>query len=137
MESIRSSQYSTFIPLCSNKVPGKRIPSFTEYLDDNESLVSNLTVRRSMNNVPRTYVQTSLSRRLRYTFVLNRLKSLELEAFFDAYNGASIKMLNWKGEIWQIKLITNPVDFVQTRRAEPGGDRTDVNLEFEGVLING
>lgn len=106
-------------------------------LDDNESLVSNLMLRRSMTNVPYTYVQTSKNRRLRYTFILNRMKALELEAFFDSYNGADIKMLNWKGEIWKVKLITNPVDFVQTRRAEPGGDGTDVNLEFEGVLLNG
>lgn len=106
-------------------------------LDDNESLVSNLVLRRSMNNTPRTYVQTSDSRRLRYTFTLNRLKALELEAFFDSYSGADIKMLNWKGEIWRVKLITNPIDYVQTRRAEPGGDRTDVNVEFEGVLLNG
>ncbi len=106
-------------------------------LDDNESLISNLTLRRSMDNTPRTYVQTSKNKRLRYTFILNRLKALELEAFFNSYNGADIKMLNWKGQIWKVKLITNPIDYVQTRRAEPGGDRTDVNVEFEGVLLNG
>jgi hypothetical protein len=106
-------------------------------LDDNQSLVSNLTLRRSMDNTVRTYVKKSLNHRLRYTFSLSRLKSLELEAFFDSYNGADIKMLNWKGEIWKVKLITNPVDFVQTGRAEPGGDRTDVNVEFEGVMVNG
>ncbi len=106
-------------------------------LDDNQSLVSNLTLRRSMDNTVRTYVKKSPNSRLRYTFTLSRLKSLELEAFFDSYNGADIKMLNWKGEIWKVKLITNPVDFVQTRRAEPNGDRTDVNVEFEGILLNG
>ena len=106
-------------------------------LDDNEGLVSNLMARRSMNNTLRTYVQTTKNRRLRYTFTLNRPKALEVEAFFDAYNGADIKMLNWKGELWKVNLITNPIDFVQTRRAEPGGDRTDVNLEFEGVRIYG
>jgi hypothetical protein len=106
-------------------------------LDDNESLVSDFTLRRTMSNVPYTYVKTTKNRRLRYTFTLNRMKALELEAFFDAYNGADIKMLNWKGEIWKVKLINNPIDFTQTRRAEPGGDRTDVNLEFEGVLLNG
>ncbi|KKM83661.1 hypothetical protein LCGC14_1307150 [marine sediment metagenome] len=106
-------------------------------LDDNEGLMSTLITRRSMDNTLRTYVQTTKNRRLRYTFALNRLKALEVEAFFDAYNGATIRMLNWKGEIWRVKLITNPLDFVQTRRAEPGGDRTDVNLEFEGVKLYG
>lgn len=106
-------------------------------LDDNESLVSNLTLRRSMGNTIRTYVKTSNSRRVRYTFTLDRLKSLELEAFFDAYNGTEMRMINWKGQIWRVKLITNPLDFVQTRSYNPNGDRTDVNLEFEGVLLNG
>jgi hypothetical protein len=106
-------------------------------LNDNEGLVSNIMLRRSMDNTPYTYIKRSNSRVLKYTFTLNRLKALELEAFFDAYSGADIKMLNWKGELWKVKLITNPIDFVQTRRAEPGGDQTDVNLEFEGVKLNG
>lgn len=106
-------------------------------LDDNESLVSNLTLRRSMDNSIRTYVKTNNSRRIRYTFTLDRLKGLELEAFFDAYNGTDIRMINWKGQIWKVKLITNPLDFVQTGRYGPNSDRTDINLEFEGVILNG
>jgi hypothetical protein len=105
-------------------------------LDDNENIVSDLVLRRSMDNTAYTYVKTSNNKRLRYTFVLSRMKALELEGFFNSYNGADIKMINWKGEIWKVKLITNPIDFVQTRRNEPGGDRTDVNLEFEGELLN-
>lgn len=106
-------------------------------LDDGENLISNLTVRRSMDGTARAYVQTSKNRRLKYTFTLARMKALEAEAFFDAYNGATIKMLNWKGEIWKVKLITNPLDFVQTKYYGLDGDRTDVNLEFEGELIHG
>jgi hypothetical protein len=106
-------------------------------LDDTENLLSNLTLRRSMNGDTYTYVKSSNNRKLKYTFSLDRYKAIELEEFFRAYNAASIKMMNWKGEIWNVKLLTNPIDFVQVRRAEPGGDRTDVNLEFEGVKISG
>jgi hypothetical protein len=106
-------------------------------LGDGENLISNLTLRRSMDNTAYTYVKSSKSRRLAYTFTLSRMKALELEAFFNSYNGADIKLLNWKGEVWKVKLATNPIDFVQTRRSHPGGDRTDVNLEFEGVKLNG
>jgi hypothetical protein len=106
-------------------------------LGDGENLISNLTLRRSMDNTAYTYVKSSKSRRLAYTFTLSRMKALELEAFFNSYNGADIKLLNWKGEVWKVKLVTNPIDFVQTRRSHPGGDRTDVNLEFEGVKLNG
>lgn len=106
-------------------------------LNDNENLILNLTIRRSMTNVKYTYVKTSQNRKLKYTFTLDRMKSLELQEFINSYNGANIKMLNWKGELWRVKLLTNPVDFVQTGRYSPNSDRTDVNLEFEGVLLNG
>ncbi len=106
-------------------------------LDDTVNLVSNLTLRRNMNGSTYTYVKSNKNRLLKYTFTLDRLKALSLQDFLDAYNGSHIKVQNWKGEIWKVKLINNPVDFVQTRRYAPGSDRTDVNLEFEGIQING
>lgn len=106
-------------------------------LDDTENLVSNLTLRRAMNGDTYTYVKTSNNRVLKLTFTVDRLKGLEMEAFFDAYNGSNIRMQDWKGRIWKTQIITNPIDFVQTRRYAPGSDRTDVNLEFEGVKISG
>ena len=105
-------------------------------LDDTENLVSDVIVRRSMNGTTRTLIKTSNSRRLKYTFTLSRYKALELQAFFKAYSGAEIRLLNWKGEIWKVRVITNPIDFVQTRRYDATGARTDVNLEFEGIQIN-
>lgn len=105
-------------------------------LDDTKNLVSNLTLRRAMNGKAFTYVKSNKNRLLKYTFTLDRLKGLELENFIDVYNGEDIKIQNWKGEIWKVKIVNNPIDFVQTRRYAPGGDRTDVNLEFEGVQIN-
>lgn len=106
-------------------------------LDDTENLISNIKLNRNMEGEAYTYIKTSKSRLLKYTFILDRLKGLEFEAFLDAYNGSNIKMQNWKGEIWKVKVITNPIDFVQTGRYEPGSDRTDVNLEFEGIKISG
>ena len=106
-------------------------------MGDTENLISNLTLHRSMSGSIRTHVKSSNNRRLKYTFSVDRPKGLEMEAFFQAYNGSIIKMINWKGEIWKVKLVNNPLDFVQTRRAEPNGDRTEVNIELEGVKLSG
>jgi len=106
-------------------------------MGDTENLISDLVLRRSMAGTRRTYVKSSSNRRLKYTFSVDRPKGLEMEAFFSAYNGSTIKMINWKGEVWKLKLISNPLDYVQTRRAEPNGDKTEVNIEFEGVKLSG
>jgi hypothetical protein len=65
------------------------------------------------------------------------MKGLELEEFFKYYNSSDIKLTNWKGEVWKVKLMSNPLDFVQTERYYPTGARTDINLEFEGVKLFG
>ena len=104
---------------------------------DTENLISNLNLKRSMNGETYTYIKSSDVRILRYTFRLTRGKSLEVEEFFRSYNSAEIKMQNWKGEIWKVNVITNPIDFVQTGRDAPTEDRTDVSLEFEGVKLSG
>ena len=104
---------------------------------DTENLISNINLRRAMNGLIYTYVKSSKSKILKYTFRLTRMKALELEEFFRYYNSYEIKMQNWKGEIWKVNLTTNPIDFVQTGRDAPTEDRTDVNIEFEGVKISG
>lgn len=104
---------------------------------DTENLISNMILRKSMNNTTYTYVKSSNSRVLKYTFRLTRMKSLELEGFFSSNNSNKLRLQNWKGEIWDVYLMTNPIDFVQTGRESPTEDRTDVNLEFEGVKLYG
>lgn len=105
---------------------------------DTESLASTMSLRRSMNNRVQTYVKTNKRRKLNYTFrILNRSKAIELINFVKLHNTDEIKLLNWKGELWKVRPLTNPWDFVQSGRAHPGGDRTDISMEFEGVRING
>ena len=104
-------------------------------LDDSENLISNITLRKSMNNVMYTYVKSSSSRVLRYTFTLNRNKALELQNFFRDHHSNSIRMDNWKGETWKVKVKSNPLDFVKNTRYSPTGPRVDVSLEFEGDRV--
>ena len=109
----------------------------TPLFDDSENLVSNMTLRKSMNNTMYTYVKTSRNRLLRYTFRLSRMKALELQAFVRLHNSDYIKIENWKGEVWKARLTLNPLEFVQNSRFSPTNDGTDISLEFEGVKISG
>jgi len=106
-------------------------------LDDKENNVSDMFVKRAMDGTRRVYVKRSPSRRLAYTFDLTRQKGLELEAFLNTYNHEHFIMQNWKGEIWDVQLLTNPLDFVQNRRHGPDGANVGINLEFEGVKLSG
>jgi hypothetical protein len=104
---------------------------------DTENLVSGMTLRRSMNGETYTYVKSNDDRVLKYLFTLPRMKALELEQFAKSYTASEMKMSNWKGEIWKVRLLTNPLDFTLNARYAPVGDRTDVNMEFQGVKISG
>lgn len=104
---------------------------------DTESLISNVNIKRSMNGNTYSYVKSSNSRVLKYTFRMTRGKALEFQRFCEFYNSTQIKLQDWKGEIWKVNIMTNPIDFVLTGRDAPTEDRTDVNIEFEGVRING
>lgn len=103
--------------------------------DDTESLVHSVNLKRSMNGGTYTYVKSSDNRVLKYTFTLPREKGLELEYFCRSYQSVPIKLTNWKGEIWYVHIMTNPLDFVETTRYFPTSDRTDINLEFEGNRV--
>jgi hypothetical protein len=102
-------------------------------LDDKENSVSEMAVKRAMDGTVRTYVKKSPNRLLSYTFDLSREKGLELQAFLSTYNGNSIRLHNWKAEVWDTHLMTNPVNYTQNRK----GPNVGVNLQFEGEKISG
>jgi hypothetical protein len=105
---------------------------------DGENLSSTMSLRRSMNGATKTYIKTNSRRRLTYTFrILDRDKSLEFINFVKKHNSDKMKLTNWKGEVWDVNFLTNPFDFVHTGRSAPCGNRTDINIEFEGVKLYG
>lgn len=100
---------------------------------DTENIASEMRLLRAMNGVIRTYVKTTKNRRLTYTFrLLERAKAVELLTFLKSYDSEKMKLTNWKGEVWEVNLLNNPSDFVQTRRYG-----TDIALEFEGEKLYG
>jgi hypothetical protein len=106
-------------------------------LQDGENLVDQLDIKWAEDGTLYTYVRRVTDRRLDYTFRLTREKSLELQDFIDAYSADEMRLCNFKGEIWRVKLVTNPVQYVHIARGSPKGPTVDVSLTFEGVKLNG
>lgn len=92
-----------------------------------------MVIKKAMDNTTYSFVKRTKNRRLKYTFQLNERKGDELRAFTTTYSADDIKLQNWKGEIWRVKLITNPIEYSAAGRWGPVGDRIEVNLEFEGT----
>ena len=97
--------------------------------DDTVNNIVNSNLRRSMNNVPYTYVKTSGNLRLVYKFLLFRPKALELQAFIDAYVMYPITIINYRGDVYIGTLLSEPMDYATVAREE----MTEVTLEFEVV----
>lgn len=81
----------------------------------------------------RTYIKKSESQKLKYSFTLDRRKSLELKEFLLSEGASIITLINWKGEVWVVNLTNSPFELISKSR----GERVDVTLEFEGIKIGG
>lgn len=102
---------------------------------DLENQKSNVSIRRSMNNVVRTYVKKRTNHDFSYSFRLTRAKALELKAFIESYNRVKILLVNHKDEQWVVNLTNNPFEFNRAGAAHnyPGGEYVTITLEFEGI----
>jgi len=105
-------------------------------LGDKEGHACQMKLRRSMNGVVYTNVKTTNRRIFSYTFDMTVQKGYELQAFFEEYVAEHMKLQNWKGEIWDVQLLTNPIEYVNNRRNGPVG-QVGVNLQFEGIKLSG
>lgn len=76
------------------------------------------------------HVKSNTRSKLQYIFQLHRLKALELRAFVSSYYRATIRLTNHKGEVWQVKLVSNPFEFETASR----GEFVEIVLECEGIL---
>ncbi len=96
-------------------------------LADVENSQKSLFIKRAMDGTKRTYVRRSSNRLLTYTFRLQRLKMLELEAFVRVYHNQEIWMTNHKGESWNVSFVSNPFEFGIDRKDNDGV--ITINLE--------
>lgn len=97
--------------------------------NDRKGNLSTINLQRSMNNVPYTYVKKRGRVRLTYKFHLFRMKALELQAFVDAYIDENMLITDYRGDVYNAVLVTDPFEYAVVEREE----MTDLTLIFEGV----
>jgi hypothetical protein len=102
----------------------------TPNFSDAQALLSSVNSRKSMNGTRYTYVKRSNSHRLRYVFTLARGKSLELRNFIKQNNTSKLRLHNWKGEAWDVKIVNNPFEITVN-----GRNSLEAVLEFEGQKV--
>lgn len=98
---------------------------------DSENTTNEFNLRYSRTGQVYTTVRRRrLNRRLVYTFNLRRRQERELVQFLSAANDKFMYSVNWKGEEWKLKLLSNPI-----QSNNIGFDRVRVELEFEGIQL--
>lgn len=116
-------------------------PVSTHYLPNPQSGDSiaptgTLEFKRSMNGSRYAYVKSRDKRkRMVWTFSLTQDKALELQAFFDVYNGEQVKVLDHIGKEYVGNFTTNPFEFEAVGRsvASPSNySLHQIQVEFEG-----
>ncbi len=107
---------------------------------DQERLLDTVTRKTAVDGTRYTYVRRRPGRRkLRWTFLLTRIKALELEAFLRAYHASPLRITDHRDRVWLGYFTSNPVEFEGRGRAAPAippltrGELYAVELEFEGV----
>ena len=99
-------------------------------LGDTANIPDTFDTYRSVNGTRRTYVRAGTTQLLSYTFLLSRMKSEELKVFVDNNIDSFFRLQNHLDETWRVKLISNPVDYVNIGRG-----KVSANLQFEGEQI--
>lgn len=102
--------------------------------NDSHTRQLKVDAKDAMNGELYTYVKSNTRAKLKYTWLLGRMKALELRAFITAYYRAKLRLTNHKGEIWEVYLTTSPTEFTgnSTAKGIPGDEKYEVTLEFEG-----
>ncbi len=119
------------------EAPGLSIVLPCPQFNDGEAGTGKLTVKRAMDGTRRIYRRDSPTSKLKYEFVMDRLKAIELRAFIMSQNSNLLKMTNHKGEVWYVLLTNSPFTFNEVAFWDSSwGNKSTVTLELEGTRVN-
>lgn len=109
--------------------------------NDSTSLVNQMGLKRSMNNVVYTTVRTSNRQLFKWVFNLTSEKVRELQDFYKLYSSQPIYATDHKGRKIVGFIKNNPITASGTHRAvySPGptnfsNDSESLEIEFEGEV---
>lgn len=76
--------------------------------NDSRASESSVTVKRSMLGRVITYIKQSERTVLRLPFLLSRMKALELQAFLNSYQSATVELILYDGSRWAAQFVGEP-----------------------------
>ena len=118
------------------EAPGGAIVLPAPEFNDSENWTATTNVKRTMNGSRYIYKKETPANHLSYTFVVDRLKALEMRRFLMMFNTTAMRMINWKGEVWIVVFTNNPFQITEEGyRSTLYGNRCRFTLDFEGVRI--
>ena len=107
---------------------------------DSRASESTIIIKRTMTGAKWTYVKPSDRYTLTLPFRLTRMKSLEVEAFLNAYQGAPIWIELYDGSQWEAKLVDQPISRTAAERIGDnetyGKELIDLTLVFSAKRLN-
>ncbi len=106
-------------------------------LGDSVENVGKIDIKKSLDGTTWSYIQQTNRQRLKYKFRLPHLKLYELRTFVMNNFSDLLTMTNWKGELWQVKLVSDPFTFTNEGVWRGDLEFGVVELSFEGVKIGG
>jgi hypothetical protein len=98
---------------------------------DSEDLQNEMNKTRAIDGTLYTYVKTTTSRRLTFSFKLTREKAMELYYFFLAYTTSIVSLTDHNGIEWSGKFTSNPFEFTNFSVNE----QQEIQFEFIGAKV--
>ena len=103
-------------------------PEFNDF----ESGQGKIAVQRSMTGRFRVYAKRTQREKLNWRFVLPKYKADELREFLLAEIDTNLNVITWEGDYWNLQILSDSVDFTETGRWAPCGNKVEVTIELVG-----
>lgn len=86
-------------------------------------------INYSMDGSVKTIIRTGQTVKLVWNFSLTNCANgrVDIEDMIQLYANDDIKITDWRGDIWKVKCVSNPVEFTESKNSQ------DVTLEFRGI----
>ena len=108
-------------------------------LDNTKSLDVSVNFSQAIDGSRYTYVKTSGRKRITFTWEnLGRGKLVELQEFYKAYAGQSVRLTDFRDNSWDVIMEQEPLVVMDKRSVNAGASRKEsgtVTLELNGAPI--
>jgi hypothetical protein len=102
-------------------------------LNNIRHLSTTAVIKRTMANKIWAYRKGVNKRKLVFDLTINATQKANLLTFINNIAGADITLTDWNSVTYTVKLVSNPLNFEESRHNALDSVLWNVTLEFEGV----